>query len=137
MRALRGCVSWLDFSGFCGETSQINRSSPSRRSAVSATWAWPSCAGLNEPPYSPTFIPGDRWNPSRNPPGRPDLGVNLAGPANHMTYPPEGPGRTAVCAHPEPYLVVFPNTAIPDATSGVALCGGAGLQLSSSISAFA
>ena len=41
---------WRGFSGFCGETSQITRSSPRRRLAVSATWAWPSWAGLNEPP---------------------------------------------------------------------------------------
>ena len=39
MRSARGAVSRLDFSGFCGETSQTTRSRPRRRIAVSATWA--------------------------------------------------------------------------------------------------
>ena len=50
IRSARLAVSREDFSGFCGETSQITRSRPRRRRAVSATWACPSWAGLNEPP---------------------------------------------------------------------------------------
>src|SRR6185437_16759233 len=84
IRWARSAVSWAALSGFCGETSQITRSSFSRRLAVSATWAWPSWAGLNEPPNSPTRIPGSRCRPSRSAPGRPASGTRLAGPANHI-----------------------------------------------------
>src|SRR5579862_3750083 len=81
-RASSGTAAAL--SGFCGAASQITWSSPSRRRAVSATWAWPSCAGLNEPPNRPTRIPGSRWNPSLSAAGRPPSGARLAGPADHI-----------------------------------------------------
>ena len=60
MRVPSGAVSSRLFKGFCGETSQMMRSSPSLTRAVSATWRWPSCAGLNEPPNRPIFMPGSR-----------------------------------------------------------------------------
>ena len=44
------------FSGFPGETSSHTWSSRSRRRASSATWRWPSCAGLNDPPNRPTRL---------------------------------------------------------------------------------
>src|SRR4051794_37722370 len=56
----------------------------SRRRAVSATCAWPSCAGLNEPPKRPTRMPGLRWNPGLSAAGRPPSGTRLAGPADHI-----------------------------------------------------
>ena len=41
------------FSGLPGETSSQTSSRPSRRSATSATWRWPACAGLKLPPSRP------------------------------------------------------------------------------------
>ena len=83
MRSASGRAWAVSFSGFCGETSQITRSSPRRTRAVSATWAWPSWAGLNEPPSRPTLMPGSRWKPGRSACGRSAMALRSAGPAAH------------------------------------------------------
>src|SRR5690606_20127205 len=85
IRSASGAVSREDFSGFCGETSQITRSSPSRSWAVSATWAWPSWAGLKEPPNSPTRMPGASQKPGRRTWGKGRFGAR---PAFHIRLRP-------------------------------------------------
>src|ERR1700744_1280031 len=91
MRAERLALSAGDFSGFCGDTSQITLSRRRRFIAVSATWAWPSCAGLNEPPNRPTRIPRDRKKPGRRVPILPAADTRLAGPEIHISD--AGPDR--------------------------------------------
>ena len=68
--ARSGAMPRLAFSGFCGETSHHTSSRSSRFSASRLIWRWPSWAGLNEPPSSPTRrgaqagpVPGARSGP--------------------------------------------------------------------------
>src|SRR5690606_27677230 len=110
IRSAKGAVSWADFSGFCGETSQTSRSSPSRCMAVAATWAWPSWAGLNEPPNRPTFIPGARSSPSRRAPRRRPEPFG-AGPAWKKDKGVSCGGRRTMSAAGTPYAHLRPNTA--------------------------
>src|SRR5580704_12912104 len=84
MRVARSAVALALFSGFCGETSQITRSSPRRLSAVIAMCAWPSCAGLNDPPSRPTRMPGFRSNPGLSARRPPASRARLAGPVDHI-----------------------------------------------------
>src|ERR1700689_2216234 len=84
MREARSAVPRPLLRGFCGETSQITRSSPSRTKAVCATWAWPSCAGLNDPPRRPTRMPGRRSKPGLSARRPPASRARLTGPVNHI-----------------------------------------------------
>ena len=52
--------------GLPGLTNHQTPSNPKRRSASRVIWAWPACAGSNDPPSKPTRMPGNAiGNPCR------------------------------------------------------------------------
>ncbi len=60
IRAASGAMPLCALSGFCGLTMSQTSSRSSRFKASRAMWAWPACAGLNEPPNKPTRRLGAR-----------------------------------------------------------------------------
>ena len=56
-RLSNGAMSSVDFSGFCGLTIHQTASSPSFCKACRLICRCPACAGLNDPPKSPTVRP--------------------------------------------------------------------------------